>query len=136
MVMHLMREGEFEASLEFGSSLRLTKVKLGRADTVQGVDEHLGKAEPLRQVERTVAPSNSLVEVLREHVQLRHRAVGHGELGTRRELFEHLNGFHRKISRLLASTAKPVESRQPAQVVAGPEQVALLPPEPKRRLAQ
>src|SRR5581483_1418366 len=89
----------------------------------QGVDEHLALAEALGGLDRPGTPQTSSGDVVGEHPQLRHVAVGHRKLPSIRECFQQLDCL---MSRTLSGSvvaAIPVQARQPPLRVALPPAV-------------
>ena len=110
MLVHPVCKREFEAALELRAPGEVGHEQLGRADVVQCVHYGLGQAERLGDPQGVLSPFNGGGAVLRQHVKLRHRAVGHGQLRAGRKLLENAHGLERELPGVLTATAKPSEA--------------------------
>src|SRR4030095_9572847 len=69
-------------------------------------------------MESAIAPLDGIATVARKHERLRSVAEGHGEFRSWRQSLEHFYRFLGPLHGLPMAAKVPVETRQPAQVVA------------------
>jgi hypothetical protein len=112
----------------------LACLHLGGADVVEGMDEDLGLAEPLGQLDRAIAPGQRLVGVGGQHGELGQVAVGHGQLRAGGKAFQQLDGLPPGALGVGVAALEPGQARQPAQRVAFLAPVPQGPPAAQRPL--
>jgi hypothetical protein len=78
VVLVAVPAGEIETTLQERVAALVLDSQFRGAGVVEGVDEDLGFAEPLRQRDRLLAPGNRFVRVPGEHAELGLVAVGPG----------------------------------------------------------
>ena len=78
--------------------------EIRRADPVQRERLHIAVADLMSQLQRLLAPANSLVVVPAQHAKPRAVRIGHGPFPARRELVEDLDGL---LIRLLGEVVEP-----------------------------
>ncbi len=115
---------ELEAALELAGAVDRAARELRRADVVERVDENVGVAEALGQLDRPGAPLPRSRHVAREHPKLGHVAVGHRQLGARRQRLEQPDRGASLGLGLGAVAGEPGQPREPAAGVALAQPVA------------
>jgi hypothetical protein len=70
VLLKALGPGQGQAPLQHGQPGRPPRTQLGGADVVESMDQDLGLAEPLGQLDRAAAPGNRLIGVPGQHGQL------------------------------------------------------------------